>query len=61
MEGVIGMNMQIDWDKYMKDHHIKIYTEKELKKQKREKCKAVLRKCALRRLWKTLDSVDGGE
>lgn len=55
------MNMQIDWDKYMKDHHIKIYTEKELKKQKREKCKAVLRKCALRRLWKTLDSVDGGE
>ena len=31
------MNMQIDWDKYMKDHHIKIYTEEELKKQKMKK------------------------
>lgn len=25
--------MDIDWEKYMKDHHIKIYTEEELRKK----------------------------
>ena len=26
--------MDIDWNKYMKDHHIKIYTEEELHRSK---------------------------
>ena len=36
--------MDIDWNKYMKDHHIKIYTEEELKKKRQ---KAVFRKAII--------------
>ena len=34
--------MDIDWNKYMKDHHIKIFTEEELRRKKIKKaiCKA---------------------
>ena len=34
--------MDIDWNKYMKDHHIKIFTEEELHRKKIKKtiCKA---------------------
>lgn len=35
--------MEWDWNKYMKDHHIKIYTVEELKRKKQNE--AILKVC----------------